>query len=692
MATFTLIPKPSSSVVTLVYNDTTVTGVGEQVIEVDTGTVVNWSVSAGSQFKDATGTKTVTANYTETVSLETKGSVIGDTIVPASGADEFPTHFSNFGKGGWHQVDYIEQRDLIPAVRLYTGMGVYVTSESKLYILQEFDPTTTPITKTWVEFKSGNGGDAIRKTTTFNNFVPLDNGEIVQYVGETNQDYIHGYFYKAIPHFAYSNIQFTPSGDYEIEVSISDEDLTTFFNEEFIPTDSPFVSGQFGYRQTDPEVLWSFSPETETHEFRSHLGTPEQYAESGFTVTPPIGPSQGLTFTVDHAITYTWEQINVQPVIDNVTSTSTTAALSANMGRALQEEIDAISGRGRYLSNWNCKTGLPTTEPETLPYELHSGDYYIVNETYTNPGPESCVISQIAGTLLEELSVDMSDYKTKVNPEADKEDYFTYTDKKTDSSDTHGDEKLIIIDQTKFDSVWNSLIETAIEEHPSYATPISIIHMEIYFYAYNTLNINVRLNAATESGSMTYNLDTLSHSFPITESMTYEEQQQIVIDTLLTEFGIKVIGLPYIPQSPAQNESWKFLPETSAWYYNGDELDDGDTLEDYGITYSGDETIGVVLRVNYFTEKYNYKPDVEYVDAKPVYNGHKSEVIETNVVKPNDTYIFDGSIWILFKNTVFIDDHLSLVSENAVQNKVITAELNKRSGVIFRDFEPEEEL
>jgi len=38
-----------------------------------------------------------------------------------------------------------------------------------------------------------------------------------------------------------------------------------------------------------------------------------------------------------------------------------------------------------------------------------------------------------------------------------------------------------------------------------------------------------------------------------------------------------------------------------------------------------------------------------------------------------------------------VDNELSLTSENPVQNKVITEELNKKSGVIFRDFEPEEE-
>lgn len=251
--------------------------------------------------------------------------------------------------------------------------------------------TVDPTLGKWRELVGGTDiTDYIRKTEDFSTFEPMYYGEIAQYIGQTNQNYTHGYFYKAIPHFAYSNIQFTPSGDYEIEVSISDEDLTTFFNEEFIPTDSPFVSGQFGYRQTNPEVLWSFSPETETHEFRSHLGTPEQYAESGFTVTPPIGPSQGLTFTVDHSITYTYEQVDVQPATDliwgNITGTLSDQtdlqnALDAKQdtltaGTNITIEEDTQTGdlvissvaqesfyRGRF-SNWNS---VPVNESGYLP-------------------------------------------------------------------------------------------------------------------------------------------------------------------------------------------------------------------------------------------------------------------------------------------------------------------------------------
>lgn len=279
--------------------------------------------------------------------------------------------------------------------------------------------TVDPTLGKWRELVGGTDiTDYIRKTEDFSTFEPMYYGEIAQYIGQTNQNYTHGYFYKAIPHFAYSNIQFTPSGDYEIEVSISDEDLTTFFNEEFIPTDSPFVSGQFGYRQTNPEVLWSFSPETETHEFRSHLGTPEQYAESGFTVTPPIGPSQGLTFTVDHSTTYTYEQVDVQPATDlvwgNIEGDITNQTDLNTELTSLQDQIDTLKSRGRYLSLWNCVDGLAMSLPPEDPYTYRTGDYFIVGEVAdaegeTNKRPTGLTYSPSTPSTVvetEEVAVD----------------------------------------------------------------------------------------------------------------------------------------------------------------------------------------------------------------------------------------------------------------------------------------------
>lgn len=72
------------------------------------------------------------------------------------------------------------------------------------------------------------------------------------------------------------------------------------------------------------------------------------------------------------------EWIPMTPIIDNVQSTDSKSALSANMGRELQEEIDNLKARGRFLSLWNCITGLPETDPIEDPYYYKAGDYYII--------------------------------------------------------------------------------------------------------------------------------------------------------------------------------------------------------------------------------------------------------------------------------------------------------------------------
>lgn len=69
---------------------------------------------------------------------------------------------------------------------------------------------------------------------------------------------------------------------------------------------------------------------------------------------------------------------DIPGVINNTNSTSTTDALSANMGREMQIEITNLKARGRFLSVWNSSTGLPDTNPVENPYLYKPGDYYIV--------------------------------------------------------------------------------------------------------------------------------------------------------------------------------------------------------------------------------------------------------------------------------------------------------------------------
>lgn len=66
-------------------------------------------------------------------------------------------------------------------------------------------------------------------------------------------------------------------------------------------------------------------------------------------------------------------------VVDSLDSTSTTDALSANMGRTLQDQINSLSWTWKFLSTWDCTTWLPGTNPQEDPYTYKVWDYYVVS-------------------------------------------------------------------------------------------------------------------------------------------------------------------------------------------------------------------------------------------------------------------------------------------------------------------------
>lgn len=68
-------------------------------------------------------------------------------------------------------------------------------------------------------------------------------------------------------------------------------------------------------------------------------------------------------------------------VVNNTSSTATNVPLSANMGKSLQDQVDNLKARGRFLALWNCATGLAQSNPPESPYTYQSGDYFIVGTT-----------------------------------------------------------------------------------------------------------------------------------------------------------------------------------------------------------------------------------------------------------------------------------------------------------------------
>jgi len=107
------------------------------------------------------------------------------------------------------------------------------------------------------------------------------------------------------------------------------------------------------------------------------------------------------------------DKINSIPwVIDDVNSMSTTDALSANMGRELQEQINNLSGALRYLSGWDCTTGLPTTDPIQDPYQYSAWCFYIVSNVWeTNYKPHWAYYRRwVASSAIETEDVQVNDW------------------------------------------------------------------------------------------------------------------------------------------------------------------------------------------------------------------------------------------------------------------------------------------
>lgn len=88
-----------------------------------------------------------------------------------------------------------------------------------------------------------------------------------------------------------------------------------------------------------------------------------------------------------------------------------------NPGVYSWERIDVQPGgsRGRFLSLWNCVTGLPESTPPISPYEYKTGDYYIVSAVSTATPPVnykpdgSSYTTGVASTTVETNEVSVND-------------------------------------------------------------------------------------------------------------------------------------------------------------------------------------------------------------------------------------------------------------------------------------------
>lgn len=107
---------------------------------------------------------------------------------------------------------------------------------------------------------------------------------------------------------------------------------------------------------------------------------------------------------------------SLQPddVINNTSSSDTDKPLSANMGKSLQDQIDNLSARGRFLALWNCATGLAQSNPPESPYTYKSGDYFIVGTVASGSGTNyrpngPTYTTGVASTTVETAEVSVDD-------------------------------------------------------------------------------------------------------------------------------------------------------------------------------------------------------------------------------------------------------------------------------------------
>ena len=111
-------------------------------------------------------------------------------------------------------------------------------------------------------------------------------------------------------------------------------------------------------------------------------------------------------------------KLTTSDILNVLDSTAIDKALSANMGKELNDRLNNVESRGRFLSVWDCTTGLPETDPVGLEtgdvYEYQRGDYYIVGTvassggTNYKPNGTSYTVGT-ASTTVETESVEQND-------------------------------------------------------------------------------------------------------------------------------------------------------------------------------------------------------------------------------------------------------------------------------------------
>lgn len=244
---------------------------------------------------------------------------------------------------------------------------------------------------------SGSGGGSVDENRII---IKSDNipeassstlGKFYCYSGTTNSSYTHGYIYECVAGSAY----------YEANIAF---EKSTFASESFEKAGQLIVDAGVA----DPEEvtggtmtyalagnLWSIVfTDANGDALNTAYSIYTDDLEQDYDILPVIDPSefvdgQVVGMTINNVVEhhdYSWERVDVQPA----------------------------AKLGRYLSGWNCATGLAMTNPQESPYEYTTGDYFVVGVVATGgatnykPNGSSYTIG-VASTTVESETVNVND-------------------------------------------------------------------------------------------------------------------------------------------------------------------------------------------------------------------------------------------------------------------------------------------
>lgn len=241
-------------------------------------------------------------------------------------------------------------------------------------------------------------------------------GQVFQYIGATGNGLVKGYFYECVSDgeepATYSWVA--------LSTNFTTEEKTKLAGIESEAQENVIESISVnGTEQTITNKGVDISVPTKTSDITNDSGfiTKDVDDLTNYTKTSDLGTA-AFTDSTDYATAAQGDlaDTSLQPndIVNNTSSTATDKVLSANMGKSLQDQVDNLKARGRFLALWNCATGLAESDPPTNTYTYKSGDYFIIGIIATGSGTNykpdgSTYTIGVASTTVETEAVDVDD-------------------------------------------------------------------------------------------------------------------------------------------------------------------------------------------------------------------------------------------------------------------------------------------